>query len=230
MIYLRKVLKLAQELNEKLTNIQNPRYKKNTVLENEPELMDTFNRELSALIQEIGGELLTLKYQSFNPKVWKIFTEIRKELIAISHFSIQNPYISSIERFIKFVFEKPNKSFIDNLEFFLDHHSQSSTGNPIQINGARKLKELAYQWHMRLERMNGEGVRPSTIKSPDTLRDEEPSTQRKPVEEELEGVFPDDFDKKTQKSLPSNFQDPYANQADPYSGLNKEEITKVMKK
>lgn len=87
---------------------------------------DQFSRQLRIIINEMGGDLFTLKTREFDHKMFKMFGNVYQNLIDISKEVKENkPYIAA-EKLVHYVLERPNSIVLENLEFLAKHHTEST--------------------------------------------------------------------------------------------------------
>lgn len=110
-----------------------------------------FHGNLRAIINELGGDILVLRDQNFDPKMQKMINKVYQDIIDINkEIKMEKPY-QAAEKFVKYVLDKPNKAIISNLDFLAKHHvkaisSELPSGKMMkhpQINSLEKLTALA---------------------------------------------------------------------------------------
>lgn len=110
-----------------------------------------FARQLRIVINEMGGDLFTLKNRDFDPKMFKLFGNIYQDLISISkELKEDKPYIAA-QKLVHYVTDRPTKALIDNMDFLTKQHTKSTNvdfkPSPMlshpQIRSLDALKKLA---------------------------------------------------------------------------------------
>lgn len=127
---------------------------------NEPEFDSALHNKLRAIVGEMSGDLLTLKYRGFNPKAFHIFKRIYHDVIDLTKQSqdIEASLIS--KKIVQYVLDSPNVEIINNLDQLAKQHIANSNESGVneslhpQINSLSNLLMLATQLKMYLTRSN----------------------------------------------------------------------------
>jgi hypothetical protein len=124
------------------------------------EFSNLFKRNLTAVINEMSGDMITLKERGFDHKMMSLLAKVQHDLIEINkEIEDINPYIAA-QKLVNFVSERPNKPIIDNLEFLATHHLKQTNeginlskylGYP-RFHSIETLRALATQLHLYIEK------------------------------------------------------------------------------
>jgi hypothetical protein len=114
---------------------------------------DHFKRNLKVIINEMSGELHTLKERNFNSKMMQLFARVYNILIEIFKMIDETkPYIAA-EKLVHYITERPNSAVIDNLDFLAKHHLKKTnvdfragpTLSQPEIRSLDMIKKLSIQ-------------------------------------------------------------------------------------
>jgi hypothetical protein len=103
------------------------------------------------MLNEMEGDLRTLKEKDFPKNLLKSFFQVWYDLIDISkQLDVKDPYVAA-DKLVQYVKQRPHRSIIDNLDFLIQHHMQKNeidtqTGSmlqQVQVKSLKLLKELA---------------------------------------------------------------------------------------
>ena len=109
-------------------------------------LAEMFRDKLRSVINEMDGDYVALKERDFDPKMLKLFGQVKWHLIEIyKKISEDKPY-QSAEKLIEYVNSRHTRAVIDNLEFLIQHHLQQTAVSftPSQHMENLKVKSLQH--------------------------------------------------------------------------------------
>lgn len=112
---------------------------------------DHFTRQLRIIINEMGGDLFMLKERKFDPKMFSLFAKTYQELITINKSIQEDKPYRAAEKLVQYVFDRPTKMILDNLDFLAKHHLKVTNEDFVtsdrlqhpQIRSIEALNELA---------------------------------------------------------------------------------------
>lgn len=85
---------------------------------------DHLKRQLRIIINEMEGDLWTLKQRKFDPKLFKTMSNVREELIAIFKGIQEDKPYRTAEKLVFYATNRSTKMVLDNLDFLAKHHLQ----------------------------------------------------------------------------------------------------------
>ena len=106
-----------------------------------------FTQKLHSIVNEIEGDILTLKLQGFNKHMLQLIMKIHEAIGTILRELNEDNALILADKLIKYV---SNNAVLDNLSFLIDKHLEGKKVDFIphqmlgvaQVNGLKKLKEL----------------------------------------------------------------------------------------
>jgi len=143
----RKVLELAKKFAEKSLNEQHQQQR-----EKLEEFSYNFTDKMRAILNEMAGDLLTLKEKGYDRTQWKQLGNLYQRLIdARKDFDHNKPYVSS-ERIINFIFSKEIFNIIQALHSSIQKHLKenevdfgaSKTLGQARVDSLQKLIKLMH--------------------------------------------------------------------------------------
>lgn len=148
---------------------------------------DDFAQELKALLNEMRGDFLTLKYKGYDRSKLVIFNKIYEELLNILKTINDNQPKFGIRRFVMMFHEKDMKNLIkhtnEDIQKFLKENEIEFTSGPkmrqAYVDSLNKIIQLADKYQLAIGVKEPEPVELKSIKSEE--EDVEPTASENDV-------------------------------------------------
>lgn len=122
---IQKVLEMAERfitLAEEGTRVSEPVNEYQAQRNRLGKFVEALEKKLRSVIAEMGNDLSTLRYRSFDSKTFKVFGNIYQTLIDINKsIDDSKPYIAA-EKIVRLVSDKQTRIILDNLEYLAKQH------------------------------------------------------------------------------------------------------------
>ncbi len=107
--------------------------------------------KLKILLSEMEGDIRVLKEKGFEKEMWKIFVNVWKDLLTISHQLTPDKPYPAAAALVAYVKTRPHKAVIDNLDYLVQHFLKQNEVDfqsgpmlqQVQVRSLGLLKSLA---------------------------------------------------------------------------------------
>jgi AraC-like DNA-binding protein len=144
----KKVYEIAEKYAAK-TIIADNEEKFQSQKEKLAEFFHLTDRKLSAILNEMQGDLLTLKYKGFPKNEWKELFKIHQEVVNLRNTLDSFKIYESAQKIIDTISERSFRARLNTLEVIIQHflkskevHPKNYTGDQLQQSKVNSLKNL----------------------------------------------------------------------------------------
>lgn len=87
---------------------------------------DHFQKQLRIIVNEMDGDLFTLRHRGFDPKMFKLFSTVYQNVLDLFKSIQEDKPYRAAEKVISYVTNRPTRIVLENLNFLAKHHVQAT--------------------------------------------------------------------------------------------------------